>query len=76
MTPAPFVAILGARPTQEEIMAENLPESPDAIAYKILMGIAANEGKPMQGDYIIADKAWTLATLREIYVAMNTLTRK
>ncbi len=57
-------------------MANLVGDSADAVAYQILLGIAYNEKKATNADNVVcADKEWILATLREIYSAMNVLKR-
>ena len=82
-----FVA-LGSRLGQayESAMAEAAPvvhigeNSPEQIAYKLLLLIASKEGKLLEGsysDHATADRKWLLDTYAECLLAVrNPATRK
>ena len=57
-------------------MAELTGDGPDIVAYQLLLGLAAAEGKTVQGGFVVADRQWTLQALRDIYQSMNHLVRK
>lgn len=57
-------------------MAELTGDGPDVVAYQALIGIALNEKKTVHAGVVIADKAWILSNLQEIYTSMNNLVRK
>ncbi len=40
-------------------------DSPEAIAYRLMVGIASNEGKHFGGGFVTAERKWILETYWE-----------